>query len=131
MKRTNAKQRKKNAISFYQYLVTGNEQKAAIVIERTDSKTNPNINRCRFITHRINSPASDVVIAESVDGIAGCFRELISNIHGDIPQKGFCGVGLRIPNFFENDFKDWLRKTCHMKITWYDGLVMMIEYKRR
>ncbi len=121
MERTNAKQRKKNAVSFYQYLVTGNEQKAAIVIERTDSKTNPNIHRCRFITHHINSPASDVVIAESVDGVSGCFRELISNIHGDIPQKGF----------FENDFRSWLRKTCHMKITWYDGLVMMIEYKCR
>ena len=91
----------------------------AVVIERQDSKTNPNVHRVQFITSRVNSPAHNVIIAESVDGVAGCFRELIKNIHGNIEQK----------NYFENDFNKWLRKACHMEIAYNDGLVIMLEYR--
>lgn len=119
MERTTAKERKNNAKSFYQYLCNCGVQKAAIVIVRQDSKTNPNIHRAQFITSHTNSPASNVVIAESVDGVSGCFMELISNIHGNIPQI----------NYFDDKFRLWLRKTCHMDIVWNDGLVIMVEYK--
>lgn len=119
MNRTTLKERKENAKAFYQYLWNGGAQKAAIVVLRQDSKTNPNIHRVQFITSHTNSPTSNVVIAESVDGISGCFRELISNIHGDIPQI----------NYFDDKFRSWLRKICHMDIVWNDGLVIMVEYK--
>lgn len=121
MERTTAKERKDNAKMFYQYLWNGGVQKAAIVITRQDSKSNPNIHRVQFTTAHVNGSASNVVIAESVDGVAGCFRELISNIHGNIPQI----------NYFEDEFRSWLRKTCHMNIVWNDGLVIMVEYKTR
>ena len=121
MERTTKKERKANANSFYHLLSGGYSQKAAIIIQRQESKTNPCINRCQFITSHVNGPASEVVIAESLDGVAGCFRELISNIYGAIPQI----------NYFEDGFKAWLRKTCHMDITWNDGLVIMLEYKTR
>ena len=120
MKRTTAKERKQYAKEFYQLVCGGSVQKAAIVVLRQDSRTNPNVHRVQFVTAHVNGPASEVVIAESVDGIAGCFRELIKNIQGDIPQK----------NYFEDGFKDWFRKTCHMKVIWNDGLVIMIEYSR-
>lgn len=119
MERTTKAERKKYAKLFHQYLWNG-IQKAAIVIERQDSKSNPNIHRVQMITQQVNGPASHVVIAESVSGIAGCFHELIESIYGNIPQK----------NYFEDGFKDWLRKTCHMNITWNDGLVIMVEYSR-
>lgn len=118
MERTTSKERKNNARLFYQYLWNG-VQKAAIVIKRQESKTNPNIHRVQFVTSHVNGPASEVVIAESVDGITGCFHELIESIHGNIPQKGY----------YEDDFKIWLRKVCHMDMIWNDGLVIMLEYK--
>lgn len=118
MQRTTKQERKCNAKLFWQYLQTSCNQKAAIVIESQNSKTNPNICRVQFRTVRVNSLEHDVVIAESVDGVAGCFHELIKNIHGNIEQK----------NYFEVEFNDWLRNICHMEITWYDGLVMMLEY---
>lgn len=118
MERTTKAERKKNASMFRQYLNIGSLQKAAVIIERQVSKSNPNINRCQFITAKVNGPAREVVIAESVDGVAGCFRELIENCCGKIEQK----------NYFEDGFNEWLRKTCHMDITFNDGLVMMIEW---
>ena len=121
MKRTTKAERKKNAKQFYQLICNGGVQKAAIVIHRQASKTNPNIHRCQFITAHVNGPASDVVIAESVDGITGCFYELVQSIQGNIPQKGY----------FEDGFQDWFRRTMHMRITWNDGLVIMVEYARR
>ena len=121
MKRTSRAERKKMARQFYQLVCNGDVQKAAIVIQRQDSKTNPNIHRCQFITAHVNGLASNVVIAESVDGITGCFYELVQSIQGNIPQKGY----------FEDEFQNWFRKTMHMKITWNDGLVIMVEYSGR
>ncbi len=121
MERTTRAKRKQYAREFYQLLCGGGVQKAAIVIQRQDSKTNPNIHRCQFITAHVNGPSSNVVIAESVDGITGCFYELVQSIQGNIPQKGY----------FEDGFQNWFRRTMHMRITWNDGLVIMVEYARR
>ena len=120
MQRTTKQERKQNARLFWQYLTNGYcKNRVAVVIESQDSKTNPNIHRVQFKTSRVNGPAHNVIIAESIDGVTGCFYELIQNIHGNIEQK----------NYFENDFNKWLRKTCHMEIVYNDGLVIMLEYR--
>ncbi len=115
MERTTRKERKQNAKEFYQYL--GYTDKAAIVILKQESKSNPNVRRVQFVTSKVNGPASQVVIAESVDGIAGCFYELVESLCGNIPQMG-C---------FKDGFKDWLKETCRLNITFNDGLVILVE----
>jgi hypothetical protein len=116
--RTNKKDRKKNARLFWTYLWNGG-QKAAIVISR-----NPNNNRVQFITSNFNIGFSspDVIAECNYDGIRGCFYELIENIHGIKVTEQV--------DYFDDKFKDWLRKKCHMAITYNDGYVMMIEYKK-
>lgn len=118
MQRTTRKERKTNARLFYQQLCSGYNDKAAIVIKRQDSKANPNISRVQFITAHATPVGSNMIIAESIDGVAGCFRELVENIHGNIPQY----------NYFEDGFKHWIMESCRMEIIWNDGLVIMIKF---
>ena len=42
--RVSKKERKENARNFYNMFMNSNCNKAAIVVQRTESKTNPNIN---------------------------------------------------------------------------------------
>lgn len=114
MERTQKKERKENAKLFYQHFCD-NGQKAAIVVRKPD-----NGSRTQFITaHPLGTAFKNIVIAESREfGIEGCFYEFIESIFGGIRQTGY----------YEDGFKGWIEKTCHMKITWNDGLVVMIEY---
>ena len=116
--RTNKKERKENAQSFYRMFMNGNCNKTAIVIKRIKS-SNPNISKCQFIA----VPPSDLaymqkefVIAESILGISGCFMELLSNIK-KCTQK----------TYWEDEFNKWLMENYGFEITYKDGLVFMLE----
>ena len=111
------KERKENALRFYNSLRNSSSKKVAIVIERKES-ANPNINRCRFYavpptTWLGNGP---ILIADSVLGIEGCFIELLGNIKS-CPQK----------TYWEEGFSDWLNKEYGFRITYNDGFVIMLE----
>ena len=119
MKRTTKKERKENANRFYNMFMNSNCNKAAIVVERSES-SNPNINRSRFITvpSTLAYMENPIVIAESVDGITGCFIEFLDNIK---PEKGTEKL------YFDDGFNDWLEETYKFRIIYKDGLVFMLE----
>ena len=65
--RISKKERKENARKFYNMFMNSNCNKEAIVVQRTESKTNPNINRCQFWTvpSTLAFMENPVIIAES------------------------------------------------------------------
>ena len=114
--RTTKTERKENAIRFYNAFMNGNCNRIAVVVNRMES-ANPNISRCQFIA--VASPSgmeNPIVIAESVEGVTGCYIELLENIK-KCPQK----------TYFEDGFNKWLKKTYNFEITYKDGLVFMFE----
>lgn len=118
--RTSKKERKENARRFYSIFMNSNCNKAAIVVERTESKTNPNINRCQFLTvpSTLGFMEKPIIIAESnVDGIEGCFMELLNFIKPCRQKK----------IYHEDGFNEWLLETYGFEITYKDGLVFMLE----
>ena len=50
-------------------------------------------------------------------GVEGCWMEFIRSILGGIHQK----------TYFEDGFKEWLSETLGFAITYYDGMVFIIE----
>ena len=118
--RISKKERKENARRFYDMFMNSNCTKAAIVVERTENKTNPNINRCRFlaVSSTLAFMEKPVIIAESnVLGIEGCFMELLDFIKSCKQRK----------TNYEDGFNDWLMETYGFEITYKDGLVFMLE----
>ncbi len=115
--RTSKKERKENALRFYNMFMNSSCNKAAIVIKRTNS-SNPNINRCQFLTvpSTLVYMENPVVIAESTLGIEGCFMELLGFI-----KK------CRQKTYYEDGFNKWLMRTYRFEITYKDGLVFMLE----
>lgn len=117
--RISKKKRKENARRFYNMFMNSNCMKAAIVVNRTESKTNPNINRCRFLAvpSTLAFMKEPVIIAESILGIEGCFMELLDFIKPCKQRK----------TYYEDGFNEWLMKTYGFEITYKDGLVFMLE----
>lgn len=118
--RISKKERKENAKNFYNMFMNSNCNKAAIVVERTESKTNPNINRCQFLTvpSSLAFMEKPVIIAESnILGIEGCFMELLDFIKPCKQRK----------TYYEDGFNDWLMEIYGFNITYKDGLVFMLE----
>ena len=112
--RINAKERKNNARQWYSLLTSSYNNKSAVVVKRYES-SNPNIFRVQLLA--CNTLGTPVVIAESVDGIAGCLYELFQNIEKtDV-----------IRTYHENDFNDWLYDNYKLYLTYHDGLVLMFE----
>lgn len=117
--RISKKERKENSIRFYNMFMNSNCNKAAIVVERMESKTNPNINRCQFLAvpSTLAYMEKPVIIAESSTfGIEGCFIELLGFIK-PCKQK----------TYYEDGFNEWLMETYGFEITYKDGLVFMLE----
>ena len=112
--RVNAKERKSNARQWYSFLINSYDSKSAVVIQRHES-SNPNINRVQLLS--CNTIGTPVVIAESVNGLTGCFYELFQNI-----KKLDT-----IRTYHENDFNDWLSENYNMYLTYNDGMVLMFE----
>ena len=110
--RVSKSERRANALRFYRRL--RNSGKAAIVIERTQS-TVEGMYRCKFLAV-LSGFGEPEVLAESREGIEGCFAELLGFIK-DCPQK----------KFFEQNFNTWLRQTYGIEITYVDGVVMLLE----
>lgn len=109
--RTNKSERRANALLFKDLLErTGS---AAIVVERINS-SNPHAAHCRFVTTLDNG--LQVVIAESVIGIEGCFFELLRAV-------GFKG---RQTFYAEDYFRDWLAKTIGWEIAFNNEHVIML-----
>lgn len=118
--RISRKERKENAKRFYNMFMNSNCNKAAIVVERTESKTNPNINRCQFlaVTSTLAFMEKPVIIAESnVLGIEGCFMELLDFIKPCKQRK----------TYYDDGFNNWLMETYGFEITYKDGFVFMLE----
>ena len=117
--RISKKERKENARKFYNMFMNSNCNKAAIVVQRTESKTNPNINRCQFLAvpSTLAFMENPVIIAESnVLGIEGCFIELLEFIKPCVQKT-----------YYEDGFNEWLKETYGFEITYKDGLVFMLE----
>lgn len=117
--RTSKAARKENARRFYKTFMNSDCNKVAIVVQRNESTTNPNVNRVQFlaIVPVLAFMKRPVVIAESgTDGIKGCFMELFGFIK-DVPQK----------LYYEDDFNEWMKDTYGFEITYKDGLVFMLE----
>ncbi len=118
--RVSKKERKENAKRFYSMFMNSNCNKVAIVVQRTESRTNPNINRCQFLVvpSTLAFMEKPVIIAESnVLGIEGCFIELLDFIKPCRQRK----------TYYEDGFNDWLMETYGFEITYKDGLVFMLE----
>lgn len=115
--RVSKSERQKNAKQFYSNLIIGYEGRVALVIKRSESTTNPNINRCQFLAATSISTTPNV-IADSVDGIRGCFMELISFI--DNKQQTKCYYG-------EDGFNEWLYDTLKFRIVYDDGFVIILK----
>jgi hypothetical protein len=117
--RVSKKDRKENAIEWYQTFMNSGCNKSAIVIDRKESS---NLNLCRVQFLAVNSTLAfaekPIVIAESNTlGIDGCFMELIDFIKGDTMKK----------SYWDNHFNTYLQKTMGFKITYRDGLVLLLE----
>lgn len=118
MKRIAKQERKENAVKFWNCFQNGADQ-MAVIVKRNESTTNPYVNRTQFVAVCSLYKDIPVVIAESVThGIEGCFMELLQNIR-NIPQT----------TYFEDGFKDFLKKEYGLIITYNDGLVIMLERK--
>lgn len=111
MKRTTKKERTENARLFNTML--HDWKSGAIVVERSDS-TNPCISRTRFIACVVYG--TPIVIAESTQGIQGCWMEYFKSIGYEGKQT----------EYYHDNFHDWIYKEFQYKITYKDGLVFMI-----
>ena len=112
--RVTSKARRNNARQWYSLLMNGCSSRSAVVVKRCES-SNPNINRVTLSA--CNAIGTPVVIAESVDGLTGCFHELLQNI-----KKLDT-----IRTYHENDFNEWLSENYSMYLTYNDGMVLMFE----
>lgn len=121
--RTSKKERKENALRFYNMFMNSNCNKAAIVVQRSDS-SNPNISRCQFLTvpSTLAYMENPIVIAESTLGIDGCFRELL-----DFLNNGY--EPLEKKSYYDDGFNEWLNGIYGFEITYKDGFVFMLERK--
>lgn len=121
--RTSKKERKANALRFYNMFMNSNCNKAAIVVQRSES-SNPNISRCQFLTvpSTLVYMENPIVIAESTLGIDGCFRELL-----DFLNNGY--EPLEKKSYYDDGFNEWLNNIYGFEITYKDGLVFMLERK--
>lgn len=117
--RTTKKNRKENAVRFYNMFMNGNCNQAAIVVERLKSNIS-NINKCRFLTvpSTLAFMEEPLVIAESELGMTGCFIEFLDAIKPTKENR---------KTYFEYGFNDWLEETYKFRITYNDGLVCMLE----
>lgn len=113
MKRTSKKERKDNAINFYQLFNNYEENRACIVVNRNNN------GRTQFlVVPGYLNFANPIVIAENaILGIEGCWIEFIESIIGKIQQK----------TYYEDGFKEWLTEITGFSITYYDGMVFIIE----
>ena len=113
MQRTTKKERKENARNFYQLFKNYKENRACIVVNRNSS------GRTQFlVVPGCLNTGDPVVVAEDASlGVEGCWMEFIRSILGGIHQK----------TYFEDGFKEWLSETLGFAITYYDGMVFIIE----
>lgn len=119
--RTPKKERKENALRFYNMFMNSSCNKSAIVVKRTNS-SNPNINRCQFLTvpSTLAYMENPVVIAESTFGIDGCFREFLEFINNGYEP-------MERKSYWDDGFNEWLNSIYGFEITYKDGLVFMLE----
>ena len=109
--RTTKKERKENAMNFYNTFMNGNGKNIAIVVNRKGDK-------CQFQAVISSMLAgSPIVNAESsVFGIEGCFIELLKNIKPGVQKT-----------YNENGFNEWMYEKYGFRITYKDGFVIMLE----
>ena len=114
--RTSKTERKENAKRFYINFRNSISDKITIVVNRKES-ANPNLSVCEFVAVPTQtSLGTPVVIARSNLGIEGCFIELLNNINP-----------LRQKTYYEDGFNEWLLETFGFGITYFDGLVFILE----
>lgn len=116
--RISKKEREQNAKQFYKELMNRGDGRAAIVVQRNGSTTNPNVNRVQFLAVVSSlSYGEPVVIAESAThGVEGCFIELFGFLKGG-----------RQKTYYEDGFEEWVKNTYGFKIVYKDGFVFLLE----
>ena len=114
--RTTKKERQTNAKRMYQLLMNGSNSRQAVVIKRSESSSNPNLNPCQLVV-KLSKMESEMVIAQdSALGLEGCFIELFNSLGHSIQKT-----------MYEQGFNEWVYKTFKFRITYNDGLVMLFE----
>lgn len=109
--RVSKRQRDANARKFYALLGDGNHNKAAILVHRVQ-----NSNKCQFITGFLGLEA---VLAESSLGYTECFMEFLSAIKAVKPCE--------TKTMHDEEFLAWLFSNYRLRISYNDGLIMMLE----
>ena len=119
MERTTKSQRRMNALNFWN---TG-WKRAVVIMEKKDSKTNPNIRRCTLVTNVAQHNASPIVIAESVLGKVGALTELLSTINALRAKEVMDCYHVTSYDKFER----LLEKYYSIRITYDDDYAMIFE----
>ena len=117
MERTTKSQRRLNAQHFFQNDWT----RAVVVIERKESKTNPNINRCALLTNKAGYNSAPVVIGEGIDGVYSAMHEFLKFVD---TRYALDAVSLL---YDRGKMNDELKKSYGFRITYDDGYAMIFE----
>ena len=118
MKRTSKKEREHNTLAFW----NGSWDRAVIVAERQESKTNPNIDRCSLVTACFSScMSSPMVVAESSLGKMMALHEMLGFISKEKAQTVLNLIYTR------NLLNNYLEDAFGIRITYDDGYSMIIE----
>lgn len=113
MQRTTKKERKENARNFYQLFNSYKENKACIVVNRNRN------GRTQFLVapDYLNTGSQIIIAEDAYLGVEGCWIEFIQSIMGGIQQK----------TYSEDGFTEWLSETLGFAITYFDGVVFIVE----
>ena len=105
---TNKKERASNAQFFMSRICSLPGYKAYIVIDRHSS----------YMQFVCSFPELDkpLVLAQSPQGIAGCWHEFLSNFY----------QGKQM-NYYDDGFKEWVEQHFAFRIISFDGLVFAVE----
>lgn len=115
--RTTKEERARNIRKFYNAFTLNDHNTAVVIVKKTQSKTNPYINRTQFLAVCSNFQGNLEVIAESAtEGIQGCFMELLKSIK-NIEQV----------SYYDKNFKTWLKKNYGFSIPYFDGVSFIFE----
>lgn len=121
MKRISNKERMHNA----RQLNATFDNHAVIVVVKQNSKSNPNICRCRLMSN-ISRCISDApkIVAESIDGKMMAFYEFLKAIN---PEKAEKVLYNGCEYLWERDkLNEYLSKNYHFYISYDDGFAMVL-----
>lgn len=115
--RISKEERRKNASALYSRF----NGRVVIVADREESKTNPNINRCKLLACCSELQSMPMVIAESTSGKMFAFYELLQFIS---KEKADGAIKLL---YDKAELNKYLSKNYGFYISYDDGYAIIIE----